>query len=203
VEDSPQRGNPDLRPETIDTAELVLERRVGPDVSLVASAFHSDIHRLIGLTRDPDEGFLTFQNVEEIRSSGFELGLQFRRGGTSGRASYAFQRTRDDGSGERLVNSPSHLARASLTLPVADRLSAGVDAEYMSSRRTLAGRETGDVFLANVTLLARRLPGRLEASASVYNLFDSRYADPGSEEHVQDVLVQDGRTFRLNLEWRF
>jgi outer membrane receptor protein involved in Fe transport len=202
-QDFPQRGNPDLRPETIDTAELVLERRIGPDVSLVASAFHSDIHRLIGLTRDPNEGFLVFQNVEEILSSGFELGLQFRRGGTSGRASYAFQRARDDGSGERLVNSPSHLARASLTLPLVDRLSAGLDAAYMSSRRTLAGRETGDVFLANVTLLARRLPGRLEASASVYNLFDRRYGDPGAEEHVEDVLLQDGRTFRFNMLWRF
>ncbi len=202
-QDFPQRGNPDLRPETIDTAELVLEHRLSPNVSLVASAFHSDIRRLIGMTQDPDEGFLVFRNEEETRSTGFELGLQFRRGRSSGRASYAFQHAHNGGSGDRLVNSPSHLARASLTLPLADRLSAGVDAEYMSSRRTLAGRETGDVFLANVTLLARRLPGRLEASASVYNLFDRRYGDPGAEEHVEDVLVQDGRTLRFNLLWRF
>jgi iron complex outermembrane receptor protein len=101
------------------------------------------------------------------------------------------------------VNSPSHIARASLSLQVADRLSAGADAAYMSSRRTLAGRETGDVFRANLTLLARRLPGRFEASASVYNLFDRRYGDPGSEEHVEDVLLQDGRTFRFKMLWRF
>lgn len=203
VEDSPQRGNPDLHPETIDTAELVLERSVGRDVSLVASAFRSDIHRLIRLTRDPDEGYLVFRNADEIRSTGFELGLQFRRGRSSGRASYAFQRSRDGASGERLVNSPAHLARASMSLPIAERLSAGVDARYQSSRLTVAGRETGDVFLANLTLLARRLPGGLEASASVYNLFDRRYGDPGSDEHVQDVLVQDGRTFRFNVMWRF
>ena len=29
--------------------------------------------------------------------------------------------------------------------------------------------------------------------ASIYNLFDERYGDPGSEEHVEDVVVQDGR----------
>ncbi len=205
VEDQelPQRGNPALRPETIDTGELVFERGLSPDVSLLVSAFRSDIRRLIGVTLDPDEGFMMFHNAGKIRSTGFQVGLQFRQAGTSGRASYEFQHTRDNGSGERLVNSPSHLARASLTLPVADRLSAGVDGEYMSSRRTLAGRETGDVFLANLTLLARRLPGRLEASASVYNLFDRRYGDPGSEEHVEDVLVQDGRTFRFKLLWRF
>jgi iron complex outermembrane receptor protein len=200
-QEPPQRGNPDLHPETIDTAELVLEHDLSASSRLVASAFNSDIRQLIGMTRDP-EGFLAFQNVERIESTGFQLSLQLRRGRTKGGASYAFQRTRDAGS-QRLVNSPSHLARASLSFTLAEQLTAGVDAQYWSSRRTLAARETGDVFLANVTLLARRLPGRLEASASVYNLFDSRYADPGSEEHVQDVLVQDGRTFRLNLVWRF
>jgi outer membrane receptor protein involved in Fe transport len=54
-----------------------------------------------------------------------------------------------------------------------------------------------------VTLLAHRLPGRLEASAKVDNLFDRRYGDPGREEHVQDLLFQDGRTFRVELLWRF
>ena len=202
-QEPPQRGNPGLRPETIDTTELVVERRVGSDVSLVASAFHSDAHGLIALTQAPDDGFLMFENAEKIRSWGYEVGLRFRKGEATGRASYAFQRTHDGVSDDRLVNSPSHLARASLSLPLADRLTAGVDAEYKSSRRTLAGRETGDVFLANLTLLARRLPGRLEASASVYNLFDRRYGDPGFEEHVEDVLFQDGRTFRFKLLWRF
>jgi outer membrane receptor for ferrienterochelin and colicins len=205
VEDQevPQRGNPDLRPETIDTAELVLERALSPHVYLLASAFHSDVRRLIGVTLTPPEGFLVFRNAEQIRSTGLQVGLQLRRGRARGRATYALQRTLAGGSDDRLVNSPSHLARASLTLPIADRLSAGVDAAYMSSRRTLAGRETGDVFRANLTLLAQRLPGRFEASASVYNLFDRRYGDPGSEEHVEDVLFQDGRTFRFNLLWRF
>jgi iron complex outermembrane receptor protein len=203
VDDAPQRGNPDLRPETIDTVELVVERRLGSDLALAATAFHNAIHSLIQLTQDPAEGFLIFRNAQEIRSTGFELGVQFRRGPSSGRASYAFQRSRESASSERLVNSPSHLARVSLGLALAKRLSAGVDAEYRSSRRTLAGGETGDVFLANLTLLARRLPGRLEASASVYNLFDRRYGDPGSDEHVQDVIVQDGRTFRFKLLFRF
>lgn len=203
VDDPPQAGNPDLRPERIDTAEVVLERRVGSNVSLVASAFNSDIRGLIRLERDPGAELVMFRNVEEIHSTGLELSLQLRRGGTKASANYAFQRTRDRESDERLVNSPSHLARASLTLPLVDRLTAGLDARYMSSRRTLAGSETGSVFLANLTLLARQLPGRLEASASVYNLFNRLYGDPGSEEHVEDVLFQDGRTFRCELLWRF
>jgi outer membrane receptor protein involved in Fe transport len=198
-----QRGNPGLRPETIDTAELVLERTLGPDLRLAATAFHSDIRSLIGAILDADDGSLEFRNAGRIRSTGVEVGLRFRRGRTSALASYAFQHTHEDGSAERPVNSPSHLACASLTLPLGDRLSAGLDARYMSSRRTLAGNETGDLFLAEVTLLAHRLPGRLEASAKVDNLFDRRYGDPGREEHVQDLLFQDGRTFRVELLWRF
>jgi len=42
-----------------------------------------------------------------------------------------------------------------------------------------------------------------EASVSVYNLFDYRYGDPASLEHVQDVIQQDGRNFRLKLSYRF
>ena len=200
----PQRGNPDLRPETIETAEVVLERRLSPSLLAVGTVYHSDVRRLIAVTRDPDEGFMMFRNAQGMRSTGVRAGLELKRGRTAGRVSYAFQRTTLAGGGdERLVDAPSHLARASLAFPISGRFSAGVDAAYASSRRTLAGRETGGVFLANATLLARRLPGRLEASASVYNLFDRRYADPGAEEHVQDLIYQDGRTFRVELLWRF
>jgi iron complex outermembrane receptor protein len=199
----PQRGNPDLRPETIDTAELVLERRLSSSLLLVGSVYHSDIRRLIAVTRDPGEGFMMFRNSEGMRSTGVRAGLELRRGRTAGRASYAFQRTGAEAGDDRLVGAPSHLARASLSFPLRGRLSAGVDAAYTSSRRTLAGRETGGVFLAGATLLARRLPGRLEATASVDNVLDRRYADPGAEEHLQDLIFQDGRTFRVELLWRF
>ena len=43
----------------------------------------------------------------------------------------------------------------------------------------------------------------LEISASVYNLFDTTYFDPGSDHHVQDMLQQDGRNYRLKITWGF
>ena len=42
----------------------------------------------------------------------------------------------------------------------------------------------------------------LEVSASVYNLFNKKYGDPGSPEHVQDLLMQDGRNYRLKVAYR-
>jgi outer membrane receptor for ferrienterochelin and colicins len=54
-----------------------------------------------------------------------------------------------------------------------------------------------------VTVSAPDLVRRLGLTAGVYNLFDTRFSDPGSEEHRQDALLQDGRNFRVKLEWTF
>ena len=45
----------------------------------------------------------------------------------------------------------------------------------------------------------------LQASISVYNLFDRVYSNPASEEHIpyQDQIEQDGRTFWLKLDYTF
>jgi iron complex outermembrane receptor protein len=38
---------------------------------------------------------------------------------------------------------------------------------------------------------------------SAYNLFDTHYGYPGAEDHVQDVLPQEGRSVRLKLTYSF
>jgi iron complex outermembrane receptor protein len=58
-------------------------------------------------------------------------------------------------------------------------------------------------FVANLTLLSRELWKNLELSGTLYNLFDEDYGAPASDEHLQDVISQDGRTFRVKLTYRF
>jgi len=52
-------------------------------------------------------------------------------------------------------------------------------------------------------VFGQRLLKNLDLSASVYNLFDKKYGDPGGAEHLQDIIDQDGRTFRVKLTYRF
>jgi len=61
----------------------------------------------------------------------------------------------------------------------------------------------GGYWIANLTLLATRLAPNLEMSASLYNLFDRRYADPAGPEVLMPAVQQDGRTFRLKLTYTF
>jgi iron complex outermembrane receptor protein len=55
----------------------------------------------------------------------------------------------------------------------------------------------------NVSLLSRNLSHHLDLSASMYNLFNRTYFDPGAGEHRQDALQQDGRNFRIKMTWRW
>jgi iron complex outermembrane receptor protein len=58
--------------------------------------------------------------------------------------------------------------------------------------------------LTNLSLFSQSLFLQgLTLSASVYNLFDHTYDDPGSEEHLQDTIAQNGRSFRLKLVYSF
>jgi len=64
-------------------------------------------------------------------------------------------------------------------------------------------RQTETVTTANLTIFSQNLIKGLELSASVYNLQDRKYGDPGAGEHLQDIIGQDGRTFRAKFEYRF
>jgi iron complex outermembrane receptor protein len=57
--------------------------------------------------------------------------------------------------------------------------------------------------LPNFTLFSQPLKQHFRISASLYNAFNSRYGDPGAQEHLQDVIWQDGRTFRLKVTYSF
>jgi hypothetical protein len=90
------------------------------------------------------------------------------------------------------------MVQAQLRSPI---LGTGVigalDAQYMSDRRTVAGNVAGGHTLTNVSLFAPRTLGRFDLSATVYNVFGTKYGDPVPDGFAQDVIAQDGRSFRV------
>jgi outer membrane receptor for ferrienterochelin and colicin len=69
--------------------------------------------------------------------------------------------------------------------------------------KTLADHYADNFWITNLTMTYENLVKGLELSASVYNLFDVDYGHPGGGEHVQDIIEQDGRSFRVKLTYRF
>lgn len=199
-----QKASAGLKPETIDTYELILEQRLNARLNLVASVYRNEIEDLITLTTDPADDLLVFVNHGDAEAKGMELELQGNwEDGWSGAASYTYQNAEDE-MRQHLVNSPRNLVKLNLIAPLmGDDFSAGLEMQYESERRTIAGNETDSRFITNLTLFSQEwIPG-LQLSASVYNLFDELYHDPGSEEHLQDQIEQDGRRFWFKLGYTF
>jgi iron complex outermembrane receptor protein len=191
--------NPTLQPEHIETLELIAQRLIGGGVEISASAFRNRLTDLLSRRPDTASGGQYLANVDEIHSRGVELGLNVNRGhGVTGKLSYSFQRTEDRASGIQLTNSPEQMVQLELRSPIlGSAATAAVDAQYMSARSTLLGNVAGGHVLTNFSLFAPRTFGRFDLSASLYNVFDARYGDPVSNGFVQDLIQQDGRSFRV------
>jgi iron complex outermembrane receptor protein len=198
------KANLNLMPEEITSYEFVAEHQLHPNFRLTASVYQNENRNLISQVVDPADGLLVFENISQAKTKGAEFEVERAwADDTRLRASYAWQITRDD-IGVELDNSPRHLTKLNYSTPLfGNTLRSGVELQYMSSRKTLAGAAANGRLLANLTLLNSTLAKGLEISASIYNLFDKQYADPGRPEGQQDLIPQDGRSFRLKTTYRF
>ncbi len=202
-----QKANPDLKPEKITTYELVYEQYLGSYVRSSLSAFRYRIKDLITSITDPADGLFQFENVNRVEATGGELEVEGAwPNGMRCRISYTYQKATDMSTGELLTDSPEHLAKINVVLPVyKEWLFADPEVQYTSRRKTSAGNYADDFVVANLTIFGRDLAKGLDASVSVYNLFDKKYGDPtaGPPQQIQDVIVQDGRNYRVKLTYRF
>jgi len=195
----------DLDPETIRTYEAVVEQKLDKNIYATASVFRYKLDDVIEQFIDPADDLQVFMNSESIKATGFEAALNgVWENGLKGRTSYTFVEAKDEHTGTIAVNSPKHLAKFNLIAPlIKDSLFAGVELQYTGRVKTLAGSHTDDFLVTNLTLTYENIVEGLELSASVYNLFDVEYGFPGSNEHVQDIIGQDGATYRIKLTYRF
>jgi len=201
-----QKPNPDLQPERIQTYEVVYEQIVERNLRLTALVFQNRIKGLIDGAVDPEDGLFQFRNLGRAKATGTTIGLERNwDSGYRARVSYSFQQA-EDNVGERLTNSPQHLATLNVSTPaLALGVRAGLEAQYVSSRKTTLAATAGYT-VVNLTLRNTTLAKNLELAASGYNLFDHRYGDPTTGDLAArglDTIRQDGRTWQLKLVYRF
>jgi outer membrane receptor for ferrienterochelin and colicins len=200
-----QKANPNLNAESIQTYEIALENSFHNRLRTAASIYRYGIDNLITQMTDPSDGLEVFRNLDRVKAEGIEVEVEgsFARF-LEGRMSYALQRSEDAGTGALLTNSPRHLAKANLTVPFRDdKFMASVEAQHTSSRDTLSGQSADGFTVVNFTFLSRSWKKGPTLSMSVFNLFDTKYGDPGGTEHVQNLISQDGRNFRFQVRYEF
>jgi outer membrane receptor for ferrienterochelin and colicins len=194
-----------IQPETVSTTEIVVERYQGDRLRFAASFFYYDADKLLSYLINSSTGAVALGNLRHVDSVGIETEAEAKfNNGIDARISYSVQEARKSLTDELLPNSPKHIARLNLFAPILkERLSAGLELQYMSDRLTYLGDQLEEFAVCNLTLLSKKLVKGAELSFSVYNLFDASYADPASAYHRTSSIQQDGRTFRLKVTYRF
>lgn len=194
-----------IQPETVKTTEVVVERYQGDRLRFAASFFHYDGHKILSYQIDGSTGAVALGNLGHVHSVGIETEAEAKfNNGIEARVSYSVQEARKSPTDELLPNSPKHIAKLNLFAPIlTERLSAGLELQYMSDRFTYLGDHLEEFAVCNLTLFSKKLVKGMDLSFSVYNLFDASYADPASAFHRTSSIQQDGRTFRLKMTYRF
>ncbi len=205
------KGNTNLKPEKIRTLELGWDQFFGNNLKTTATAYYSRIDNLLEQTTDPVDGLAVFKNQSRLESQGIELQTEGKwERGFSGRLSYCYQESKTPGSAQTLANSPGSLVKLSLTAPLPAKKSfVTIETLYGSSRLNATGDKIAGAAIVNLTLLNRDLVKGVELSASIYNLFDTRYAVPVGSEQTNSLseslrsIRQDGITFHIKATYRF
>ena len=193
-----QLANPSLKRERIRSMELALVRQLAQNERLTMTVFQNKVSALISQTVAPESGLAIFANASKLRARGLETEYE-RSGAASLRASISWQKVSgDSGIG---VDTPAVLAKLNLAAPLwRSAWRGGLETQYVGPRATQNGR-TGGFWLANLNFFSTRLTPQWDGAVGMYNLFGRRHADPASEAHQQDVIVQDGRSLRLTLSY--
>lgn len=205
--------NASLRPERIHTHEFIAEYFPMDRFRASMSVYQYRLRDLLALTTDPVDGLLVYSNIDAARARGVELEAEWlRENGSALKASTSFQMARDTNTGEWLSNSPRRLVKLNYSSPLPDeRLRASVEYQFTSRRRTTLDGQLGGFGVFNLTLLGHVFDKRIELAASLYNVFDKRYADPPGEEHFDNgapprylhSIRQDGRNWRMTASYTF
>ncbi len=197
-------GNPNLKPETAKTTELVVEQDLSHQFRFAVSGYYYPIRGLINAQSDPTTGAYEYQNSQRVNLRGAEISLKRQaRSGLEAGVSLSLQDAQTGHGGPPLANSPHTLVQADLSVPLFHKqLYASTDINYVSRRNTLQGNFAQAYAVPNFTLFSNAFR-HWELSVSLYNAFNQRFGDPAGPDNPEDIITQDGRNFRVRFAYHF
>ncbi len=204
------RGNPSLKPETMNTLELAFDYRPRDKLRLGLNLFNywwKDIIRFI-----PDAGAptVTAQNTGLQTGYGTELEAEWQAFDTLKLlGNYAYQKPRDTTLNHDSGNSPHHMVYVRANWEFMPHWQITPQAKWIIDRSRIAGDSrpaVADYTWVDLTLRRKQLAEHWEVAFSVRNLFDVNAREPSLAGRPTAAIPYDlplaGRNFygevRLN-----
>ncbi len=196
--------NKALKPENINSHTLLLEHTFSDSLHIVAGGFANKLNEVIKEEQDPNTGDTHFANENGDSGQGAEVELIVKYpSGWSARSSYTLERTHQKQTDTEVMNSPTHLAKLNAAAPLKRVGSLGTEFLYTGSEPNFLGDRISSSFLVNTTVSTRSFRNGFQLSASCYNILDRHWETPTGPEVIQPATVQDGRTWRFRVTYRY
>jgi outer membrane receptor for ferrienterochelin and colicins len=209
--DSGYTTNPDLRPESINSYELVILQELTAHLRLLGSAYSFRMHDLIALSTDPASGNLSFQNLARVNARGASVELAGMWQLLRFRASYLIQEATWNESGipsSSLANSPRHMVKGKVLVPLLpERLHVFGEGWFLSQResvQSLAGTAPPIPAYLQINLGASlKIKPGLSLQLVARNVTNHKRLDPASEEFREPAIPQDGLSLWLRARFDY
>ena len=197
-------ANPDLKPETTDTWELGLKKKVGNKTDIHGDVFYAktkDAIKLISLNEEETEK--QYQNAGNAKTHGFEISVnQHHSDAWTSYINYTWQTGKIDG--EKDYDIPRHLLHLGTTYNK-DAWTVNLDGSFISDR-TEAGMQSGHFkardayFLLNLNT-NYQFNKNFSMQFSIENLLDREYYD--EDISTSHYYIGDGRTVTISARYTF
>jgi len=176
-----QLGNPNLKPERIETYEAGLAWHLNRFFAAELNYFYSMIDDQIDVnpTTAPAP---TYANIRQSETQGIELGVNGScEAGLNWKLHYTWQDPRNADTGGRLPYVPSHRASGSINYAPVKYLNLHTDLLWTGPRPRDKGDSRPEMpayATVDLAVTLRNFYKTMEIQATVRNLFDERYKDP-------------------------
>lgn len=198
-------GNPDIDPETIDTAELVFNYNPTVKVATKINFFAYKAHGIIDFVPSL-QGTQVAQNALDQTGYGAEFEVDWELNSTiTVGANYAYQMSKNDDTGSQIPYAPVHQASAFGTLKFLSQWSLYSEINWIGKRRrdALDNRpDVSDYALVNANIRRSNVMDMFDFSVTVRNIFDKKAYEPGPIE-LSDDYVLEGRSIWAEISMHF
>lgn len=202
-------GNPNLKPETIDTYEIAFNYQYTRDFKAGLNVFQYDMKDILRFTPDPAPApTVTAQNTGNRRGHGLEVEAIYD---VNPRlrvfANYAFQKSVEEESDSDVANAPQHqiYVRTDWKLMQAWMLNAQIT--WIADRRrdiTDPRSEVDDYLITDLVMRYQAGSRPWEVALAIRNIFDEDAREPSpAPGSIPNDLPLPGRHFFAEVRYHF
>ncbi len=199
-------GNPDLKPETIDTYEASVGYALMQSLHFEANYFYSEIDNLIDRDTRPTPPMWINKGRAVVNGAGVKLSGRYSST-NYWRVNYTYQHGEDSETNRRLPYVPSNRATAGINHVFSRRLNANMEILWTGERSRPEGDPRPPVAphtLVDLTLIDKGISENIEIRGSIHNLFDRRYKDPDTSVGlIPDDFPREGMSALVEATYRF